>query len=70
MITGVAVFLNVTVCSFINRPPLSSVQGSIAFYTLKVEAVYSSETLMSICKTTECQNPKDSNLHSQRCENF
>jgi hypothetical protein len=40
------------------------------FYTLKMEAVYSSETSMSLNWTTRPHIPKGSTLFSHRYENF
>jgi hypothetical protein len=42
----------------------------IPMLQLRMEAAFSSETLVSTCKSTRCQNPEDQHRHCHGCENL
>jgi hypothetical protein len=42
---------------------------NVLTYTLKMEAIFSSETLVYNYKPTRCHNPEDLNLNNLRYEN-
>jgi hypothetical protein len=58
----ITVFWDVMPCAFIDRYPV--VEEPAACFALMLEAVGSSETLVSLHQTTRHHIPKDSNLRS------
>jgi hypothetical protein len=44
--------------------------SELAFSTLNMEAIYSSETSVDTQRTTRCYIPEDDTLHSHSCENL
>jgi hypothetical protein len=50
--------------------PPKQVASSAYSSTLKMEATYSSETLVDFQRTTQCHIPEDITLHNHFCENL
>jgi hypothetical protein len=51
-------------------PAFTLVSCSVYSSTLKVEAIYSSETWVVFQRTTRSYNPEDRNLHNHHCHNL
>jgi hypothetical protein len=51
-------------------PAITLVSCSVYFWTLKMEAIYSSETSVDTERTTRYYIPEDATLHNHRCENL
>jgi hypothetical protein len=57
-------------CSPLKAPAFILVSCSAYSSTLKIEAIYSLETLVDFKQTIWCHIPEDSTIHKHHCENL